>query len=357
MDKALIAMSGGVDSSVAAALMKKAGYDCIGVTMKLHGESAEVCSERSCCTEKDAEDARGVCFKLGMKYYVFNFTGDFEKEVIDRFVSAYEMGCTPNPCIDCNRYMKFDRLFRRGEELGCKYIVTGHYARVEFDEKSGRWLLKKSLNAQKDQSYVLYSLTQEQLAHVKFPLGEFTDKEQVRALAQELDLVNADKKDSQDICFVPDGDYVGFIRRYTGREYPEGDFIGTNGEILGRHKGIICYTIGQRKGFGLSFPQPMYVSAKNPAENTVTLAPENELYKTELRARDFNWISLPEPPKSPVRASARTRYHAKEAAASVWMDDDGTVVVKFDEPQRAIASGQAVVLYDGDIVVGGGTIV
>lgn len=357
MDKALIAMSGGVDSSVAAALMKQAGYECIGVTMKLHGEDGEPCGERSCCTASDAEDARGVCFKLGMKYYVFNFTGDFEKEVVDRFVNAYENGCTPNPCIDCNRYMKFERLFRRGQELGCDYIVTGHYARVEYDEERGRWMLKKSLNTAKDQSYVLYSLTQEQLAHVKFPLGKFTDKEQVRALAAELDLVNADKKDSQDICFVPDGDYVGFIERHTGKTYPEGDFIGLNGEIYGKHKGIIGYTIGQRKGLGLSFPQPMYVVAKNLAENTVTLAPESELYRTTLTARDFNWISLEKPPREPVRVTARTRYHAKEAAAAAWAEEDGTVVVQFDEPQRAIASGQAVVLYDGDVVVGGGTIV
>ncbi|MBP1563722.1 MAG: tRNA 2-thiouridine(34) synthase MnmA [Oscillospiraceae bacterium] len=357
MDKALIAMSGGVDSSVSAALMKKAGYECIGVTMKLHGEDGEPCGERSCCTASDAEDARNVCFKLGMKYYVFNFTGDFEKEVIDRFISAYENGCTPNPCIDCNRYMKFERLFRRGQELGCDYIVTGHYARVEFDEERGRWLLKKSLNSAKDQSYVLYSLTQEQLAHIKFPLGEFTDKEQVRALAVELDLVNADKKDSQDICFVPDGDYAAFIERHTGKTYPEGNFVGLDGTVYGKHKGIIGYTIGQRKGLGLSFPQPMYVVAKNLSENTVTLAPENELYRTTLRARDFNWISLEKPPKEPVRVTARTRYHAKEAAASVWAEGDGTVVVRFDEPQRAIASGQAVVLYDGEIVVGGGTIV
>ena len=357
MDKALIAMSGGVDSSVAAALMKQAGYECIGVTMKLHGEDGEPCGERSCCTASDAEDARGVCFKLGMKYYVFNFTGDFEREVVDRFVSAYECGATPNPCIDCNRYMKFERLFRRGQELGCDYIVTGHYARVEYDEERGRWLLKKSLNAAKDQSYVLYSLTQEQLAHVKFPLGEFTDKEQVRALATELDLVNADKKDSQDICFVPDGDYVGFIERHTGKNYPEGDFVGLDGTVYGKHKGIIGYTIGQRKGLGLSFPQPMYVVAKNLEENTVTLAPESELYRTTLTARDFNLISLEKPPREPVRVTARTRYHAKEAAASVWAEEDGTVVVRFDEPQRAIASGQAVVLYDGDVVVGGGTIV
>lgn len=356
MTKALIAMSGGVDSSVSAALMKQAGYDCIGVTMKLHNESEEdVCGEKSCCTARDAEDARGVCARLGMSYYVFNFTGDFDRQVIQRFVADYENGFTPNPCIDCNRYLKFDRLYERAKTLGCEYIVTGHYARIEFD--GNRWLLKKSLNAAKDQSYVLYSLTQEQLAHTKFPLGGFSSKEEVRAVAEQLGLINADKRDSQDICFVPDGDYAAFIRRYSGKDYPEGDFLDQNGKVVGRHKGLICYTIGQRKGLGLSFPEPMYVCAKSLAENTITLAPERELYSKSLTAADFNWISLPEPPKTPIRVMARTRYHAKEAAASAAANDDGTVRVVFDEPQRAISAGQAVVLYDGDIVVGGGTIV
>ncbi len=352
--RALIAMSGGVDSSVAAVLMKNAGFECVGVTMKLHGELPS--EEQSCCTESDIEDARRVCEKLGMEYHLYNFTGDFEKEVISRFVAAYENGITPNPCIDCNRYMKFDKLFAPAKELDCDFIVTGHYARVEFNEKSGRWLLKKSVNPQKDQSYVLYSLTQERLAHIRFPLGEYADKEQVRSIAVELDLVNADKKDSQDICFVPDGDYAGFIRSFTGKEYPSGDFVGLDGSVYGRHKGIICYTIGQRKGFGLSFPQPMYVVAKDLEKNTVTLAPESELYRTELTAHDFNWISLETPPREPIRVTAKTRYRAKEAPAFVYADEDGTVHVQFDEPQRAITSGQAVVLYDGDVVVGGGII-
>lgn len=354
--KALIAMSGGVDSSVSAALMVQAGYDCIGVTMKLHTETGEPCGEKSCCTEKDAEDARGVCARLGMKYYVFNFTGDFEENVIRRFVSAYENGFTPNPCIDCNRFMKFDRLYQRAEVLGCDFIVTGHYARIEFDEGRGRWLLKKAVNTEKDQSYVLYSLTQEQLSHTKFPLGGFASKDEVRAAAAELDLINAAKKDSQDICFVPDGDYAGFIRRYSGKDYPEGDFVDEKGNILGRHRGIICYTIGQRKGLGLSFPQPMYVAAKSIADNTVTLAPESSLYSLRLTAVDFNWISLSQPPSEPVRVMAKTRYRAKEAPAYASANPDGSVTVVFDEPQRAVTAGQAVVLYDGDVVVGGGTI-
>ena len=350
-------MSGGVDSSVSAALMKQAGYDCIGVTMKLHSEAEDECGEKSCCTARDAEDARSVCIKLGIKYYVFNFTGDFDRQVVQRFVSAYENGFTPNPCIDCNRYLKFDRLYERAKVLGCDYIVTGHYARIEFDEQRGRWLLKKSANEAKDQSYVLYSLTQEQLAHTQFPLGGFSGKDEVRALAEQLGLINADKKDSQDICFVPDGDYASFIRRYSGKEYPAGDFVDLSGKKVGTHKGIICYTIGQRKGLGLSFPEPMYVCAKSLADNTVTLAPERELYSKSLIAEDFNWISLENPSTEPIRVMARTRYHAKEAPAAARALPDGRVLVEFDEPQRAISAGQAVVLYDGDIVVGGGTIV
>lgn len=357
MAKALIAMSGGVDSSVSAALMNRAGYDCIGVTMKLHNEAGESCGDKSCCTARDAEDARGVCVKLGMKYYVFNFTADFEEQVIKRFVSAYENGFTPNPCIDCNRYLKFDRLYHRAEALGCDFIVTGHYARIEYSDETGRWLLKKARCAEKDQTYVLYSLTQEQLAHTKFPLGEFSSKDEVRDIAQELDLINADKPDSQDICFVPDGDYAGFIRRYTGKDYHSGAFVDAEGNVLGQHRGIICYTIGQRKGLGLSLGEPMYVSGKNLAENTITLSPESGLYTSVLTARDFNWISVAEPPREPMRVMARTRYHAAEASAYVRALDDGSVRVEFDKPQRAAAAGQAVVLYDGDVVVGGGTIV
>lgn len=357
MAKALIAMSGGVDSSVSAALMIKEGYECIGVTMKLHNESEGGESEKSCCTAKDAEDARGVCARLGMKYYVFNFTGDFEQQVIRRFIEAYENGYTPNPCIDCNRFMKFDKLYHRAETLGCDFIVTGHYARVEYDEKIGRYLLKKSRNAAKDQTYVLYAMTQEQLAHTKFPLGNFGSKDEVRALAEDLGLVNAKKHDSQDICFVPDGDYAEFIRRYTGKDYPCGNFIGKRGEILGRHKGIIHYTIGQRKGLGLSFPEPMYVCGKSISDNTVTLAPERELYTSALTAADFNWIALAQPPERPLRVCGKTRYSAREASAYAAANPDGTVTVTFDEPQRAVTAGQAVVLYDGDVVVGGGTII
>lgn len=352
--KALIAMSGGVDSSAAAMLMKNAGYDCVGVTMKLHDSGGETYSEKACCTASDAEDARGVCVKLGIPYYVFNFTDDFNKNVIEKFVRSYEIGETPNPCIECNRYLKFGGLYQKAEELGCDFIVTGHYARVEFDETRNRWLLKKSLNEAKDQSYVLYFLSQEQLAHTRFPLGEYSDKAEVRKLAGENGLINAAKRESQDICFIPDGDYAEFIRKYRGTDYPVGDFTDVNGNVLGRHKGVIGYTIGQRKGLGISYSEPLYVLKKSAAENTVTLGTERELYSESFVARDFNWII--EKPTEPVEVSVRTRYHAKESLAAAVPNADGTVTVRFAEPQRAISPGQAAVLYIGDIVAGGGTI-
>ena len=247
--KALIAMSGGVDSSVSAALMCEKGYECIGVTMKLYENEdiGEPC-EKACCTLSDVEDARSVCHKLGMRYYVSNFKEDFSRQVIDRFIHAYEVGATPNPCIDCNRFMKFARLYHRAKEQDCDTIVTGHYARIDYDEEKGRYLLKKSANVAKDQSYVLYFMTQDQLAHTCFPLGEYSDKEQVRAVAEKYGFVNARKHDSQDICFVPDGNYGNFIEEYSGKTYPPGDFVDLDGNVLGQHKGLIRYTIGQEKG-------------------------------------------------------------------------------------------------------------
>ena len=356
--RAMIAMSGGVDSSVAAALMKEKGYDCIGVTMKLYaGEETYISREHSCCSLEDVEDARSVAYRLGIPYYVFNFTDDFSRQVIDRFVEAYENGATPNPCIDCNRYMKFARLYHRATELGCEYVVTGHYARIGFDEAGGRWQLKRGKNPAKDQSYVLCFMTQEQLAHTMFPLGEFADKEDVRETAERYGFVNAHKKDSQDIYFVPDHDYGSFIERYTGRQYPPGHFVTKDGKILGEHRGIIRYTIGQRKGLGLSLPAPLYVCEKVLEKNEVILSPESELFKRELAAGDMNWISIAPPrPGTVLRVSAKPRYRAKEAGAEARVMQDGTIRLIFDEPQRAITRGQAVVLYDDELVVAGGTI-
>ena len=353
--KAIIAMSGGVDSSVAACLMKQRGFDCIGVTMKLFAnEDIGISREHSCCSLDDVEDARSVARMLGIPYYVFNFSDRFHEDVIARFISAYENGRTPNPCIDCNRYLKFDKLYHRAKELDRDFVVTGHYARIEQDTETGRYLLKKAVDPAKDQSYVLYSLTQEQLAHTLFPLGSMT-KPDVRKIAEEQGFINARKHDSQDICFVQNGSYADFIEEHTGRSYPAGNFVDRDGNILGRHRGIIRYTIGQRKGLGLALPEPMYVCAVNPSDNTVMLGKESELYTRELTAKDINLISLPYIEK-PMRIKAKVRYRQPEMWAAVTQTDADTLRVEFDEPQRAVTAGQAVVLYDGDTVVGGGTI-
>ncbi len=353
--KALIAMSGGVDSSVAAFLMKEKGYDCIGATMKLfYNEDVGVSREHSCCSLDDVEDARRVATQLGMPYYVFNFSERFREDVIDRFVYAYEHGMTPNPCIDCNRFLKFEKLFSRAKELDYDYVVTGHYARIEQDPRTGRYLLKKALDPTKDQSYVLYSLTQEQLAHIQFPLGEM-EKSHVREIAEEQGFVNARKHDSQDICFVQNGKYGDFIEQYTKKEYPEGPFVDRDGRVLGTHKGIIRYTIGQRKGLGLSLAKPMYVTHVEPKVNQVVLGTNEELFSRSFEAADINLISVSRIEK-PLRVKAKVRYRQEEQWATVTQIEEDRIRVVYDTPQRAITCGQAVVFYDGDTVVGGGTI-
>lgn len=353
MQKALIAMSGGVDSSLAAKLTKDAGYDCIGCTMKLYdNEDAGINRLHTCCSLDDIEDARSVAYTIGIPYYVFNFKDGFREHVMNRFVDAYENGKTPNPCIDCNRYMKFDQLYHRAELLGCDYVVTGHYARIE--RNGGKYQLKKAVDASKDQSYVLYSMTQEQLRHTQFPLGEL-NKTEVRRLAGENRFINAAKPDSQDICFVPDGDYAAFLERQTGRPYPQGNFTDSAGTVLGTHRGIVRYTIGQRKGLGISFGKPMYVTEIRCADQTVVLGEEKELYKQSLLAGDFNWISG-EAPAGDFVCKVKIRYRQQEQPATVHPRPDGKVEIVFDAPQRAITPGQAAVLYDGDCVLGGGTI-
>ncbi len=352
MKKAIIAMSGGVDSSVAAYLCKQNGMDCIGATMKLFDREYIENEDKTCCSAEDIEDARAVAKRLGMEYHVFDFTDEFEEKVIKKFVDSYERGATPNPCVDCNRHLKFEKLFSSMRELDYDYVVTGHYARIE---KSGdRYLLKKGMDETKDQSYVLYSMTQEQLSHTLFPLGGYA-KAQIREIAEENGFINAKKRDSQDICFVPDGDYAGFIERYTGKIYEKGDFVDQNGKVLGEHKGIIRYTIGQRKGLGLSLPAPMYVCGKNMEENQVVLCSNSELFSNRLDASDFNWIAFDAPPET-LRAKARIRYNQREEEAIITVTGERKVHIQFDKPQRAIAKGQAVVVYDGDTVLGGGTI-
>lgn len=342
MKKAFIAMSGGVDSSVTALLMQKEGYECIGATMHLFYKEGST----------DIADARAVCDRLGMEHVVLNYSAEFEKEVIRRFIESYERGDTPNPCLDCNKYLKFGLMLESAKEHGCDVIATGHYARIE--EKDGKYLLKKAADPAKDQSYVLYSLTQNQLRSVRFPLGEMS-KEEARALAEENGFLNAKRADSQDICFVPEGDYASVIEQKTGKTYPEGDFIDLNGKVLGRHKGIIRYTIGQRKGLGLALPEPMYVGEKRVDTCQVVLCRNDELFKTELIAEDFNWISG-ETPTSPVKANAKVRYRHTEQPATITDLGEGKVKVVFDRSVRAITKGQAVVVYVGDVVLGGGII-
>ena len=353
--KALIGMSGGVDSSVAAYLMVQSGYSCIGVTMKLcSSKSIDPENSRTCCTLDDAEDARSVARRLGMPHYVFNFQEDFESQVIRRFVEAYEAGLTPNPCIDCNRSLKFGRLLGRARELGCDYVVTGHYARIRQDENTGRYLLYKAADAAKDQTYFLACLDQDQLRHIRFPLGELT-KAEVRTIAESQGFVTAKKHDSQDICFIPGGDYGAFLEHYTGKTYPCGNYVNAEGTVLGTHKGAVRYTIGQRKGLGIALGAPAYVCGKDMEKNTVTLGPNEALFSRALRGSSWCWFPFPAL-ESPMEITAKTRHSPREAAAWVYPEENGFARVEFAEPQRAVTPGQAVVLYQGDLVIGGGTI-
>ena len=345
--RAVVAMSGGIDSSVSALLMKQQGYDCAGITMIMFDG------------EKDIhEDAGSIAYSLDMPHYIFDVKDSFENEVIRRFAGAYIRGITPNPCIYCNRFIKFSRLFQKMKELGYYFIVTGHYARIEYDNIKSRHLLKKGADEKKDQSYVLYFLTQEQLAHIKFPLGNLT-KPEVRRIAEEHGFFNANKKESQDICFIQNkdknGDYADFIEKYTGKTFPPGDFIDASGNILGQHKGMIRYTNGQRKGLGIALNRPMYVCGKCAETNTVTLCADEELYSKNLTAYDINLIAA-DKIESKINIKAKIRYNQKEQPAVVEQIGENELRIEFDSPQRAITKGQSVVLYDGDIVVGGGTI-
>ncbi len=352
-EKALIAMSGGVDSSVAALLAKQLGYECIGCTMKLYdNEDAGIQKGHTCCSLDDVEDARSVAVNLKMPYYVFNFKDGFKEKVINRFIDSYQNGMTPNPCIDCNRYMKFDKLFERARQLGCLKVVTGHYARIE--ENNGEYFLKKALDPSKDQSYVLYNLTQEQLSMILFPLGGMP-KTKTRQIAEENGFINSKKHDSQDICFVPDGDYASALKRLSGKEAKPGDFVLSDGTKIGKHKGIICYTVGQRRGLGISAKNSLYVLKISPEDNTVTLGEKDELFSSEAHLYDLNWISG-KAPLGEIRCKVKIRYRQTEQPATVIPSDDDKATVIFDEPQRAVTPGQSAVFYDGDVVLGGGII-
>jgi len=361
MKKILVAMSGGVDSSVTAFLLKEQGYECCGCTMKLYDtedlinsgyQEDEAGKSKTCCSLDDVEDARSVARRLLMDYHVFNYKDDFRKCVIDDFVDNYQHGRTPNPCIRCNKYLKFDKLLKQAKALSFDGIATGHYARIEY--KDGNYLLKKAADLTKDQSYVLYNLTQDQLSHILFPLGEYS-KSEVRNIAEENGFVNAKKHDSQDICFVPDGDYAKVIKSYTGKTFPEGNFVDMDGNIIGPHKGIIHYTIGQRRGLGISSDGRLYVVRIDARNNTVVIGSDDDLYSKNVEIDDFHWIEGNTPPEV-IRCKAKIRYRMTEQDATVSVNGSRASIT-FDQPQRAATPGQTAVLYDGDVVLGGGIII
>ena len=348
-------MSGGVDSSVAAALLQEEGHEVIGITMHVHTTSEETGKFGGCCGTSAAIDAQRVAHKLGIRLYVSNFRDVFARTVISDFCAEYSLGRTPNPCIRCNQYIKFGALLQRARELGADMVATGHYARIEKDSTSGRYLLKKGIDHRKDQSYVLYVMTQQQLGSTLFPLGGLT-KPEVRRIAEKYDLPVAARPESQEICFVPDNDYAGFVREYTGISAIPGPILDHSGNILGEHRGITAYTIGQRKGLGIANPSPLYVTAIDGEKNTITVGNKEEVYTRGLIASELNWISIQKPEK-PLRVRAKIRYLHRAAEATLIPSSENEMRVIFEEPQMAIAPGQATVFYDDDVVIGGGTII
>lgn len=352
--RVLVAMSGGVDSSVAAALLVESGYECIGVTMQLWPEDLPVEHESGCCSLSAVEDARRVANRLGIPYYVLNFSHAFAEQVIDEFAAEYLRGRTPNPCIVCNEKVKFGTFLQKALELECDYVATGHYARVEFDPGRGRYLLKRGVDRQKDQSYTLYGLTQQQLARTLLPLGAY-EKEEARRIARRLGLVTAEKPDSQEICFVPGGDYRSFMERYAPESKRPGPIVDMEGNRLGEHQGVAFYTVGQRKGLGIHHPTPLYVVSIDAAANTVVVGPKEAVEGLALLADPVNFVAVPSL-DAPMEVECRIRYRTAGAKATIEPHRSGGVVTRFEEPQLAITPGQSVVWYDGDVVVGGGII-
>lgn len=351
--KVLLGMSGGVDSSVSALLLKNEGYEVVGVTMKLwEGENS---MQSACCSLDAASDAKRVCDRIGIPHYTLNFKNEFKDKVIDNFICEYKNCRTPNPCIQCNKYLKFGEMYKKAKELEIDYISTGHYAKIEYSDKYNRKVLKKATNLQKDQSYVLYTIPKELLEKVIFPLGNFKSKEEIRQIARENKLLVANKPDSEDICFIPDGNYKKFLENNSDIKQKEGNIVNLEGKVLGKHTGLYKYTIGQRKGMGISNPVPLFVVGYNIEKNELIVGEEDKLYTDEMYVKDINLLAV-DKIDGKMEVTVKTRYSHKEALATIEMIDNDTIKVKFFEKQPRITSGQSAVFYDDDIVIGGGII-